>query len=45
MISLNERRANGYEKEWNQNEDYQRRNHLDGSFGGLFFGALASGGP
>src|ERR1700691_320616 len=44
VISLNECRSNGDEKERNQNEYHEGRNHLNSGLGGLLFGPLTAGG-
>lgn len=44
VICLNQCWTHGDEEERNQNENDEGRDHLDGSFGGLLFGALAAGG-
>ena len=44
VVGLNQCRTNGDEEERDQNENDEGRDHLDGGFGGLLFGALAAGG-
>src|SRR5580704_12435029 len=42
VIGLNEGRSNGDKEERYQNEYNEGRDHLDGCFGGLFFGPLTA---
>ena len=45
VIGLNKCRTNGDEEEGHQNEHNKGRDHLDGGFGGLLFGALTPSSP